>query len=119
MSSSDTSTFVPPIAVAVFREGVPLYALDAAGRAFAVDGPEDRTAVAVLLAQAAGALAGLPPAEPGFTASWVARLLHTLEEIGTPEAETAHAALGDAHENLTGALDLAKAVLSAVLPTEH
>ena len=116
---NDTADPSSPITVAVFRDGVPLYVLDAAGRAFAADDPEERSAAAALLARAAGALAELPPAEPSLTASWTAHLLDTLEEIGTPEAEAAHAAISDARESLTAALGMADAVLGAALPTEH
>ncbi len=60
-----------------------------------------------------------PQAEPALTPSWIGRLLDTLDGIGTPEAEAARAALGEAAEILSGALEMATAVLHAATPTEH
>lgn len=116
---TDEAAETPPVAVAVYRDGLPLYVLDAAGRAFAAGTDADRSEAAVLLPRAAGALAALPPAEPTLTPSWLAHVLDTLTDIGTVEAEAAHAALSDAAEIHASALAMATAVLRDATPTEH
>ena len=108
-----------PIVVAVYRKGAPLYVVDAAGRAFATGTDADRVETAMLLAHAAGALAAQPPAEPILTPSVLTRILDALSVIGTPEAEAAHTALGDAVEIHASALEMATAVLRDADPIQH